>query len=130
MLNLYNAATTDPRHADTATIDKYLSGKALTLTNDSLSGMAKTGYAYRGTPADPRLKVSSVVSPTFLFLTSCPLASSTDPYVEYSTATGKPVPVATRTPVPPYLLTIPMKKTSGQWQVTDLVQDTSKTCGG
>lgn len=122
------AADRDPAHADLNTINQYLSGKALKLIDGEYSAMAKAGQAYRGTPADPRVKVSSVLSPTFVFLTSCPLASTSDPYTEYYVATGKPVPVAKRAPPPPYLLTLPMQEVGGQWKLTDILQNAGKTC--
>jgi hypothetical protein len=128
MLNSYNTATRDPAHADLAGIDKYLSGKALTITANSLAAMKKASQAYRGTPADPRVKVGSTVTPAFVILISCPLTSATDPFTEYDVATGKAVPAAQRTPPPPYLLTLPMQKAGSQWKLTDILQNTSKTC--
>lgn len=128
MVSATVAADRDPAHADLNTINQYLSGKALKLIDGEYSAMAKAGQAYRGTPADPRVKVSSVISPTFVFLTSCPLAFTSDPYTEYYVATGKTVPVATRTPPPPHLLTLPMQKVGGQWKLTDILQNAGKTC--
>jgi hypothetical protein len=130
MLNLYNDATRDPKHADLATINRYVTGKALTITDSSLASMATSGYAYRGTPADPRVRVQAVLSSSAIFLTSCPMASSTDPFVQYSVKTGKAVPVVKRTPPPPYLLTLTMKKVGGQWKVSDIVQSAGETCHG
>jgi hypothetical protein len=63
-------------------------------------------------------------------LSSCPLGSRTDPYVEYYVATGKPVPVRKHNPPTPYRAALFMTKVSGQWQLSDLVQDASKTCTG
>jgi hypothetical protein len=54
LANAYNRASVEPAHADLATINKYLSGKALTLFDQSLSSMKSAGQAYRGTPADPQ----------------------------------------------------------------------------
>jgi hypothetical protein len=130
LLNLYNEATRDPRPASLSAINRYLDGKALTLFDHSLSAMIKNGYAYRGTPDSPRLKIASVLSPTAVFLSSCPLTSRSDPFIEYDIKTGKAIPVPTRTPPPPYLLTITMKRVGGQWKITDLLQNTSKTCNG
>jgi hypothetical protein len=130
----YNASTAadrDPAHADLAALNRYLSGKALNLFDGIYASMRKAGLAYRGSPPNPRVKVSSVLGSTAVFLSSCPLASSSDPYVEYHVATGKPVATGTpRTPPPPYLLTLPMKKVAGHWKLTDVLQDTSKTCRG
>ena len=63
-------------------------------------------------------------------LTSCLLVDKSDPWIEYDTATGKAVPVATRNPPPPYLLTIFMKASGSQWQMYDVLQNSSKTCQG
>lgn len=130
----YNASTADdrdPAHADLSALNRYLSGKARTLFDGIYADMKNSGLAYRGTPPNPRVKVQTVGSPTFVILTSCPLASSADPYVEYHVATGQPVTASPpRTPAPPYLLTLPMTKSGGQWQLTDVVQDTSRTCKG
>jgi hypothetical protein len=128
LANAYNKTSTDPAHADLATINRYLSGKALTLFDHSISSMKSAGQAYRGTPADPRVKVQTVFSASSVFLTSCPTDNSTDRFVEYYIATGKAVPVAKRNPPPPYLLTLPMQLVGSQWKLTDLLQNVSKTC--
>ena len=128
--NALTVASRDPKHADLASVNKYLSGKALTLFDHSLKSMASAGQAYRGTPASPRVKVQSVVSSGFVFLTSCPLASSSDPFVRYDVKTGKAIAVRKQSPPPPYLETLPMKKVGSQWKLTDFIQNTSKTCTG
>ncbi len=128
MLNLYNNATRDPQHADLAMLNRYLTGKALKLIDGSLTSMAKSGTAYRGTPAAPRVKVQSVLSSSAVFLTSCPLASSSDPFVQYTVANGKPVRVAKRMPPPPYLLTLTVKRVGGPWKVSDIIQSAGATC--
>lgn len=129
LANAYNSASVDPAHADLATINKYLSGKALTLFDQSVASMKSAGQAYRGTPGDPNVKVQTVFSSTLVFLTSCPADNPKDPFVEYYVATGKAVPVAKRNPPPPYLLTLPMQLVGSQWKLTDLLQNVSKTCG-
>jgi hypothetical protein len=130
----YNSSTLadrDPAHADLATLNQYLTGKALTLFDGTYKGMKRSGLAYRGTPPAPRVKISSVLSSTAIFLSSCPLVSKPDPYVEYHVSTKKVVATGKlRSPAPPYLLTLPMKKVFGKWKLTDVVQDTSKTCKG
>jgi hypothetical protein len=129
LANAYNRASVDPAHADLATINKYLSGKALTLFDQSVASMKSAGQAYRGTPGDPNVKVQTIFSSTSVFLTSCPADNPKDPFVEYYVATGKAVPVAKRNPPPPYLLTLPMQLVGSQWKLTDLLQNVSKTCG-
>lgn len=128
LANAYDKASRDPAHADLAMINKYLSGKARTLFDKSITSMKSAGEAYRGTPADPRVRVQSVLSASSVFLSSCPAENSKDPFVEYYVATGKPVLVAKRKPPPPYRLTLPMARVGSQWKLTDLIQDVSKTC--
>ena len=84
--------------------------------------------AYRGTPEDPRVRVGTIFSPTFMFLTSCPLPRVTDPFVQYYVATGKAVPVPKPAVQPPYKRTLSMQKLGGAWKVADLIVDSSKTC--
>lgn len=127
MLNLYNEASRDPQHAQLPDIDRYLTGKAKTIIDSSLTSMASSGYAYRGTPDDPRVKVKTSLG-SFAQLTSCPGPSPTDPFVQYDVKTGKAVPVPTRTPPPPYLLTITVAKANGSWQVSDILQNAGATC--
>ena len=129
LANAYNSASVDPTHADLATINKYLSGKALTLFDQSVASMKSAGQAYRGTPGDPNVKVQTVFSSTSVFLASCPAENPKDPFVEYYIATGKAVPIAERNPPPPYLLTLSMQLVGSQWKLTDLLQNVSKTCG-
>lgn len=128
--NALSVASRDPKHADLAGVNKYLSGTALTLFDQSLKSMASAGQAYRGTPASPRVTVQSVVSSSFVFLTNCPLASSSDPFIRYDVKTGSAITAPTQSPPPPYLETLPMKKVGSQWKLTDFIQNTSKTCTG
>lgn len=130
----YNASTEvdrDPKHVRAASLDQYLTGNAQALFDGIYASMKEAGQAYRGTPPNPRLKVLSVISPTAVLLTSCPVASKNDPYTEYYVATGKAVPTGKpRNPPPPYLLTLTMKNVSSHWKLSDVLQDTSKTCSG
>lgn len=130
----YNASTVvdrDPQHVSAGSLDSYLTGKAQTLFDGIYADMKSAGQAYRGTPPDPRVRVQTIVAPTVIFLTSCPLASTADPYTEYYVATGKAVPTAKpRDPPPPYLLTLTMKKVGAEWRLSDVLQNTSKTCDG
>jgi len=126
--NAMTAADQDPAHADVAKIDSYLTGKALALTRDVIANQKKSGIAYRGTPPNPRVKVETIFSSTFMFLTSCPLESVTDPFVQYYVATGKPVPVTKPAVPPPYKLKLSMEKIGAAWKLADLLVDTSKTC--
>jgi hypothetical protein len=128
--NLSTAADRDPAHADLAKLDQYLTGRARTLFDGVFQSMKSHGLAYRGTPDVPRLKVGSILSPSFLFLTNCPAASTRDPFVQYTVSTGKPV-ASSKPPVPPpWKRTISMKKVGGGWKVSDILVDTSKTCSG
>ena len=112
-------------------LDRYLTGKAKTLFDSNYASMKKSGLAYRGTAPDPRVKVQQVFSATSVFLTSCPLESRTDPYIEYTVSTGKPVATrAKRNPPPPYLLILPMVKVGDRWKLSDVLSSTGKTCTG
>jgi hypothetical protein len=129
--NASGAADRDPEHADIAALDRYLTGKAESLFDDLYSSMKQQSLAYRGSAADPRVKVQEVFSSSSVFLTSCPLVSTSDPYTEYTVSTGNVVASAPpRDPPPPYQLTLPMVKTDGQWKLADVLQNTSKTCTG
>jgi hypothetical protein len=128
--NLSIAADRDPAHADLAKLDRYLTGKAKTLFDGVFRSMKSAGLAYRGTPDAPRLQVGSILSPSFLFLTNCPAASTSDPFVQYHVSTGKPVAVRKPAVPPPWKRTISMKKVGGEWKVSDILVDTSKTCSG
>jgi hypothetical protein len=93
--------------------------------------MKRSGLAYRGSAPDPRVKVQQVLSARSVFLQSCPLASKTDPYVEYTVSNGKPVTAGVkRKPPPPYLLILPMVKVGNQWKLSDVLPNTARTCTG
>jgi hypothetical protein len=126
--NAYNAASMDPSHADLAKINTYLTGKAVALYDNSIKGMRANGTAYRGTPANPRLRVVGSGSGATVLLASCPLESSTDPFGQYYIATGKPVPVKKLTPPPPYRQLITVVKTAGGWKVSSFQVNTGQTC--
>lgn len=129
--NASGAADRDPAHADLAALDRFLTGKAKTLFDSNYASMKKFGLAYRGTAPDPRVKVRQVFSGKSVFLESCPLPSKTHPYVEYRVSTGKPVAARVkRNPPPPYLLILPMVKVGDHWKLSDVLQNTSKTCTG
>jgi hypothetical protein len=131
----YNAGTRslrDPAKADLSWIAKYETGKFRTQDEQSFASMKAHHLAYRGAAPNPNVKVQSVLSPTAVILTSCQVIDPSDPWVQYDTTTGRAVPRGKqRTPPPPYLLTFFMKAGSGStWQITSVVQDTSKTCKG
>jgi hypothetical protein len=92
------------------------------------ASMKSSGLAYRGTPDAPRLKVGQILSPTFMFLTSCPAPSASDPFIQYKVSTGKPVVVKKPPVAPPWKRTISMQKVGASWKVSDILVDTSKTC--
>jgi hypothetical protein len=125
---LSTAADKDPANADVARLDQYLTGKAKTLYDGVYASMKSSGLAYRGTPDVPRLKVGQILSPTFMFLTSCPAPSASDPFIQYKVSTGKPVVVKKPPVAPPWKRTISMQKVGASWKVSDILVDTSKTC--
>lgn len=125
---LSTAADKDPANADVAHLDQYLTGKAKTLYDGVYASMKSSGLAYRGTPDAPRLKVGEIFSSTFMFLTSCPAPSASDPFIQYQVSTGKPVVVKKPPVAPPWKRTISMQKVGASWKVSDILVDTSKTC--
>jgi hypothetical protein len=128
--NLSTSADRDPAHVDIAELDQYLTGKAKSLYDGVYASMKSAGLAYRGTPDAPRLTVGSVLSPRFVFLTSCPAASATNPFVQYKVSTGKPIVTKKPRVPPPWKRTISMRKVGSSWKVSDILVDTSKTCSG
>lgn len=126
-VNLSVAASVDPAHANLDAFSKYVTGSALTEIKSGFREMAKDGYAYKGTPPKPRLKVT-VSDSSVVVLSDCGLESKSDPYVEYDVKTGKLVPQPTRTPAPPYLHVITMHSVSGGWKLASIDVNSSKTC--
>ena len=131
----YNARTKalrDPAKADLSWIDKYETGKFRTQDEQSYASLKAQHLAYRGATPNPNVKVQGVLSRTAAILTSCEVVHASDLWERYDTTTGKAVVHGkSRTPPPPYLLTFFMKASSGStWQITSVVQDTSKTCKG
>lgn len=122
--NAINAADRDPAHANLASINRYLAGKAMTLFDGVITNQAKAHLAYRGTPDNPRLRVSEIISPSFLFLASCPKRSSSDPSVQYDVRTGKAVTV--KGPAPNVERLISMKRYSSGWKVFDFIMGNKK----
>ncbi len=131
----YNAriqSLRSPAKSDLSWIAKYETGKFRTQDEQSYASLKAQHLAYRGAAPNPNVKVQGVLSRTAVILTSCEVVDASDPWEQYDTATGKAVPKSKpRKPPPPYLLTFFMKANSGStWQITSVVQDTSKTCKG
>ncbi len=126
-VNLSVVAAADPVHADLNAFSKYVTGTALTEIKSGFKEMAKDGYAYRGTPPKPRLKVT-VSESSVVVLSDCGLDSTSDPYVEYNVKTGKVIPQRTQSPAPPYLHVITMHLVSGSWKLASIDVNSSKTC--
>ena len=126
------AANRNPAHADLSWIAKYETGAVRKQTEQSYIYMKDHRLAWRGAAPNPTVKVASVLSPKAVLLTSCLLVDKSSPWVEYNIATGKTVPRGKRrNPPPPYLLRIFMRAgPASVWQITSVVQDTSKTCTG
>lgn len=129
LLGLYQGFARDPVKTDFTKMDPYLLGPAVALFKDSLVNLVGKGYAYRGTPPDPRVKVGEVRSPTDIVLTSCPKDSATDPWTEYTKADGQPLPIASP-PGPIYQKTIYMLEVNGSWRINDFRTDSGVTCEG
>jgi hypothetical protein len=123
-----NEADLDPQNADVTNLNTFLTGDAVASFDNSITEQAKAGLAYRGTPDDPRVEVGQIFSPAFIFLTSCTLPSSTDPFIQYTVATGQPLALTSPTTPTPWLRTTSMKLVDGLWRVADVVVDSSRTC--
>jgi hypothetical protein len=127
-----NKAFEDPQHVPSTTFDQFAVGSAKTLYDAALFNMKKAGEYYKGTPAQQRIRVASAdlkSEPATVVLTSCPLASATDPFKAYYVATGKPVPAGPTPKVaPPYGKTIKVVRLSGSWMVENLTTDSTRTC--
>lgn len=127
-----NAAFRDPAHVSSTALDKYLAGGAKIEFDQALAAAKKQGIAYKGTPSTPRLKVvSSAINGSLpeVVLRDCGLESSSDPFVGYYVATGKPVPTSKPKVPPPYAKTIKMFQPGRkQWVITSLTTDATKTC--
>jgi len=86
---------------------------------------------YKGTPPTARIKILNnqvTASIPHVQLMNCPLASATDPFIAYYTATRKRVPVGAAKVPPPYAQTAKVFKVNGQWVITQFTTDNSKTC--
>lgn len=131
MLTAGNAAFRDPKHTNTATIDKYADGEIRYIYRQSLKQARRQGIAYRGTPATPRVTVVSAATGASLpkvVLRDCALSSTDDPWTAYSLATGKAVSAATSKVPPPYANTITVYKTKDRWRVFTVKTDGTRTC--
>lgn len=125
--NALTAADRDPAHASLASINRYLTGKALTLFDGIITNQAKAHLAYRGSPDDPRVRVGQIINASFLFLTSCPQPSKSDPFVQYDVRTGKAVKV--NEPTQNVERLIYMKRASGRWKVFNVTAGNKKCTG-
>jgi hypothetical protein len=131
MVSVINKAFEDPTHVSSATFDKYLGGQAKITFDQELVHERMDGRAYRGTPAERRVRVvTNKVSATLpeVVLRDCALASTSDPFVEYDVTTGKVVPQRTPKVPPPYAQTAKLFKINGVWQMTSYTTDSTKTC--
>jgi hypothetical protein len=131
MVSVINAAFEDPAHVSSATFDKYLGGQAKITFDQELAQEKKAGRAYRGTPAERRVRViANKVNASLpeVILRDCALASTSDPFVEYNVDTGKVIPQPTPNVPPPYAQTAKLFKINGTWQMTSYTTDATKTC--
>jgi hypothetical protein len=127
----YNAALMNPAKFSPAIFQNSTAGRAKLVLVGSIQDEKKNGLAYRGTPDQSRVQVTSVKltgALPIVQLTDCPRPSST--WVEYNTATGKAAPAgATPKVPPPYLAKITMVQPNRKaWVFTSVTLDGSKTC--
>jgi hypothetical protein len=127
----YSTAIKDPAHSATKGFDLMLAGQAKDAFDSSFAAAKSSGVFYKGTPPTARIKILNnqvTASIPYVQLMNCPLASATDPFVAYYTATGKRVPVGAAKVPPPYAQTAKVFKVNGQWVITQFTTDNSKTC--
>jgi hypothetical protein len=125
--NLGNQLFLNPATANPGALAEFEMGQALLADTASLKALAKAGIAYRGTPAQPRIKVVTAAG-TVVTIADCGLESKTDSYVEYYVKTGALVPQRKLPHPPPYLHAITVSNTGAGWKVADIAVDGSKTC--
>jgi hypothetical protein len=119
-------ASTHPKSVNVTALNHYLTGPALPFYDNLYKQLSAQGLAYRGKSDNQQAKLSTVISPTLVYLTACPKSDPDDPATEYYISTGKAVP--TRAGVPHYRLDITMKKVSGVWKLDDLTVNYVKLC--
>ncbi|CAN5407197.1 hypothetical protein BH10ACT8_BH10ACT8_07670 [soil metagenome] len=127
----YSTAVRDPARSSTKDFDLMLGGQAKNAFDSSFAAAKSSGVFYKGTPPTARIKVLSnqvTASPPHVQLVNCPLASASDPFVAYYTATGKRVAVGVAKVPPPYAQTAKVFKVNGRWVITQFTTDNSKTC--
>lgn len=114
-----------PPEADFA---RYSFDPALAEYDAYVSALAETGVTFRGTSPTPRVKVISVRPDAKPY----PLVTLTDcqtPAPDWKGyRKGKPLPLASTTADPPYLITAKVIFYEGHWGVQSTSADTSKTC--
>lgn len=127
----YASAVRDPAHSSTKAFDLMLAGQAKDAFDASFTAAKSSGVFYKGTPPAARIKILAnqvTASIPHVELVNCPLASATDPFIAYYTATGKRVPVGAPKVPTPYAQTAKVFKVNGQWVITQFTTDNSKTC--
>jgi hypothetical protein len=123
----------DPARIGSTEMDKYLIGDARTQYDTALAAEKSAGRFYKGTAPTQRIRVEDMNlsgTPKSVSLSSCALASKSDPFIEYLVATGKPASDTTAPPKvePPYKTTFKIFLLSDRWLVETLSVDSSATC--
>jgi len=118
-------------YAPAANFPSYSFDPIRTQESAYISSLAASGEAFRGTPPEPRVKVTqsdpgAKPYPT-VALTNCPTPAPT--WVAYDTKSGKPVAYTTATVPPPYLAAVTVIFYEGHWGVQKISVDTGRTCG-
>lgn len=127
MANVLDGWDHDPKKANAAQLQPYVTDKTISQLVAIYKGMAAHGLAYRGDPDTPHLTVL-VAGSSLTALSDCPTPSATNPAVEYVVATGKPVPPPAN-PIPglhPKAVTVLF--TAGRWKVQSIIPNEAKVC--
>lgn len=131
VLAAYSAAVKSPTTSTAKSFDKYLTGQAAQAFDGALAAARKEGIEYRGTPAQPRILVTSnkvAASLPEVVLENCGLISATDPFVAYHAKTGTKVAVPAPDVAPPYPQTAKAFYLKGRWLITSFTTDQTRTC--
>ena len=124
----YAKAARNPTEANQAVVVRYLTSASVGGFGAAIANQRAGGLVYKGTPDDPQVHVvSPVISPTLVFLRSCPLIDRKSPFLPYFAATGKPALPGGRTG-PRWWRDIAVVKVGGSWKIKTYSVDENQPC--
>ena len=124
----YANAQRSPTPSNQAAVTGHLTSPSVAGISADLANQRAAGLVYKGKPDDPRVHVvSPVISPTLVFLRSCPLIDRKSPFLPYFAATGKPALPGGRTG-PRWWRDIAVVKVGGSWKIKTYSVDENQPC--